>query len=647
MCGIAGIYNINNAPASVESLQKMLSLMVHRGPDDDGTYLDGSLMLGFRRLAIIDLSPTGHQPMANEDGSVWVVNNGEIYNYIDLRDTLERLGHRFRSRSDTEVILHAYEEYGMKCLEHLNGMWGMAIWDKRKRRLFCARDRLGIKPFHYVFNGQNFLFSSEIKPLLAVMDAPRKPNERLIFDFVANSMNDHTEETFFVGVNKLLPGHYLIVDANGMSKQKYWSLEVDPAISHLSDADAAASFYDLFVDSVRLQMQSEVPLGTCLSGGLDSSSISCVINDMLINNRVNRDIIGEYQKTFSARFPEHPCDEGSFMEEVVKQINADDHYVYPQWEDLFNDGLKMLWHQEEPIPGTSYYAQWCVMRLAKEKGVTVLLDGEGPDEMLGGYVIFWPSYWTELVQQGSWIQLMRELGIAKQYGHWPVLKSIRPLLSCLARDKLPGSWIELSRRVRGLPEKYPPSWKAMPWLNDDFCRMNEHSFDFPPRWQENMTQHLHRYLIRDHLPGLLRHKDRASMAFSIEARVPFLDHRLVTFVHSLSIRQKMRDGFTKVVLRNAMADRIPKAILQRRDKIGFGTPEDDWFRTVLYKQTQDILESDSFQQRGYFNAQEVKRHLSLYRNGTPAWGFTPWTLVILELWLRMFIDDDPTKNIMY
>ncbi|HHT9158674.1 MAG TPA: asparagine synthase (glutamine-hydrolyzing) [Candidatus Brocadiaceae bacterium] len=642
MCGIAGIYNLDGAPADIELLRRMLSLMTHRGPDDQGEYIDDALALGHRRLSIIDLSYAGHQPMCNEDGSVWITYNGEIYNYRELRANLEVHGYRFRSHTDTEVVLHAYEEYGPACLNQFNGMWALAIWDGKRRRLFCARDRFGIKPFYYVFDGRQFLLASEIKPLLAAMKLPRKPNERIIFDFLAYSMMEHTTETFFVGVNKLLQGHYLIIDEHGLCTQRYWFPQIDPTASGLSDNEVATHFYDLFVDSVKLRLQSEVPVGTCLSGGIDSSSVACVINNLLTEKSDCQTVIGPRQKTFSARFPGSPYDEGRFMMEVLKHINADPHYVYPQGKDLFDDGIKMLWHQEEPVISTSYYAQWCVMRKVKEMGVTVILDGEGPDELLGGYSVFWPSLWTELFQRGNWTQFIRELRIAKRERGWPA----RAILLNLLRTKVPARWIEMSRWVLRGFRKDTLALNTIPCLNKDFVRAQDHDLGIPKRWQEILTAHLYRYLSCDNLPLLLRNKDRASMSFSLEARVPFLDYRLVMFILSLPIRHKMRNGLSKVVLRRAMVDTLPEVILNRRDKIGFDTPEKEWFRTVAYEPVREILHSTSFSQRGYFDVPEVKHQFDLYMSGELSSGFSPWKFVVLELWLRMFIDNDPTKHIL-
>jgi len=283
------------------------------------------------------------------------------------------------------------------------------------------------------------------------------------------------------------------------------------------------------------------------------------------------------------------------------------------------------------------------MRLARESGITVLLDGEGPDELLGGYSTCWPPYFTELFQNGNWVQLFRELKITEQkHGGWN-----RSNILDMIKAKLPERGVTLSRRLRGHPLENLQARGAAAWLNRSFVHDNEHKLDFPQRWHETLASYLYRFITRDHLTHLLRHKDRASMAFSLEGRVPFLDHRLVTFAHSLPTRHKMRNGLSKIVMRRAMKGVIPDLVCNRRDKIGFGTPEDDWFRSVAYDFTRDVFESDSFRQREYFNVNEIRRQFDLYRDNLSACQFRPWKLVNMELWLRMFIDDDPTKNTRY
>src|SRR3972149_3015976 len=321
MFGIAGILNFTDKAIRKETVREMSESLYRRGPDDEGFYLDGRIALIHRRLSIIDLSSAGHQPMCNEDNTLWLTYNGEIYNYKELTSELKMHGHIFRSMTDSEVIIHAYEEWGENCLKKFNGMWAFALWDSRKRQLFCARDRFGIKPFYYFLDENRFIFASEIKPILTDKTIPCGPNDRVIFDYLAYENNDyidHTEETFFHGIKRLMPAHYMVVNSRGdISHSRYWDLDPNERIDEISDEDAAQRFYNLFEDSIRLRLQSEVPLGTCLSGGLDSSSIVCMANRLIFDNGVDPEIIGERQKTFSACFTDKACDERDFINEVV------------------------------------------------------------------------------------------------------------------------------------------------------------------------------------------------------------------------------------------------------------------------------------------------------------------------------------------
>ena len=324
MCGISGIYNLNNEPVSRSLLKDMTDVLLHRGPDDEGYILlnsgDGSsdIAFGHRRLSIIDLSSSGHQPMPNEDKSIWITYNGEVYNYIELREELEKAGHVFNSKTDTEVIIHAYEAWGEECLRRFNGMWAFAIWDFNKKRLFCARDRLGVKPFYYIYNKKQFAFASEIKSLLKT-GIEKKPNDAIIFDYLAFGLQDHTEDTFFEGVKQLKPAHYLFLENGVLRKERYWNIEVNDEIGGKENDESR--FYDLLRDSVRLRLRSDVPVGTCLSGGLDSSSIVCVMNKLIHDKKM--------QKTFSACSDNKKFDERRYIEDVIEETGAEKNYIFP------------------------------------------------------------------------------------------------------------------------------------------------------------------------------------------------------------------------------------------------------------------------------------------------------------------------------
>ncbi len=417
MCGIYGIWHTDGAPVDVAALRRQTERIRHRGPDDEGYLLadtasgattpyggpdsaaalclaplgsiqaTGDLAFGFRRLAILDLSPAGHQPMSDPSGRLWIVFNGEIYNYRALRAELESAGHSFRSGSDTEVILAAYAEWGQGCLQRLNGMFAFAIWDARRRELLIARDRFGIKPLYYIWNGRTLAFASEIKALAGRDATPFAPDDRQVYRFLVSGLlpNPQSGETFFGGVRSLPPARWLRLSNGKLAEGQYWRLDIHQTAEQ-SAADAAEEYGALFADAVRLQLQSDVPVGTCLSGGLDSSSIVCTINRLMAAGGAPTNQLGEHQKTFSAVYTtEGRYNERAYVEQLVAATSAEKNLTFPSAERLWADAERLVWHQDEPFQSTSIFAQWCVMSAVRERGVTVLLDGQGADETLAGY----------------------------------------------------------------------------------------------------------------------------------------------------------------------------------------------------------------------------------------------------------------------
>jgi asparagine synthase (glutamine-hydrolysing) len=655
MCGITGIYSPGGRVRSQDIL-RMTGVLRHRGPDDEGFlaveertgkphplrggdsrvenpgiedfFEESELFLGHRRLSIIDLSPAGHQPMSNEDGSFWIVHNGEIYNYVEIRKDLEALGHCFRSQTDTEVILHAYEAWGVECLDRFNGMWAFSIWDSQKRRLFCARDRAGVKPFYYFFDGKRFAFASEIKALLTLNGFRPKPNQQVLADYLFSGLVDHTGETFFEGVCQLRPGEYLLFNAEGLTVRSYWDIE--PERVHLSrKEDFAQQFYELFQDSLRLRLRTDVAVGTCLSGGLDSSSIVCLANRLMFDGEtIDPRLVGEKQKTFSSCFEDPLYDERRFIEEVIRKTGAEKNYVFPEAVTLLGDLPRVIWHQDEPFGSTSVYAQWSVMQRVRQRGVTVLLDGQGPDELLAGYL---PAFSVLFKGEFRRARLWRFL---KEFQAFRDRRCIT-LNQWLPRLLVPYVPDGLNAILRTLRKG------EVDWAEPGFRKKYLRSISTPNRFRHDLDRYL--YLIFRHtvLPGLLHYEDRNSMAFSLETRLPFLDYRLVEFSFSLPVEQKIKDGMSKVVLRNAMAGILPEAVRNRVDKMGFVTPEEVWFRTVLRSRIEEILGSRSFAERGYFRVEKVKEafraHCEARQNLSPA----IWRWVNLELWFRCFFDRSP------
>ena len=627
MCGIAGIVYVDGRPVDPMLLRRMTEVLTHRGPDDGGYLIEDGIGLGHRRLSIIDLSSAGHQPMSNEDGSVWITYNGEVYTYPELTAELKAKGHVFRSRTDTEAVLHAYEEYGVDCLSKFNGMFAFAIWDRRRRRLFCARDRFGIKPFHYFWDGHSFRFASEIKAVLQDKEIERSPNDRQILEFLAVEGLNRSEETFFKGIYTLPPAHYLTLRNGRMQIRRYWEIQPDHpddfAADEREDRLWAEAFRHLFEDAVRLRLRSDVPVGTCLSGGLDSSSIVCVANRLLSGDG--------RQKTFSACFEDPAYDERPFAQEVLRCTGAEGHVVFPGGEDFLEEMRRLIWHQEEPLGGASVYAQWHVMRLAREGEVKVLLDGQGADEILAGYEEYHSSYFLDLACRFEVGRLIEEVGARWNSRTSPGLKTARnTLFFALPEDFQNGIFASMERK----------------WLGP-FSEGIRLELDGPlPSRRDHLTGHLLRLLTVSRLPSLLHFEDRNSMAFSIEARVPFLDHRLVEFSFSLPAAQKIRGGLRKVVLRNAMKGILPEKVRTRIDKMTFQAPQGKWLRAEAREEAAEILYSRSFRERGYFNVPRIKKDFEAHCAGRQEVGKQICRWIDLELWLRTFIDGSSELGIL-
>jgi asparagine synthase (glutamine-hydrolysing) len=638
MCGIAGIFNLNGEPVSPELLRRMTDIISHRGPNDEGQFVDGPIGLGNRRLSIIDLSPAGHQPMSNEDGTLWLTYNGEVYNYLELMPELKEQGHIFRSRTDTETVLHAYESYGEGCLERFNGMWGLALWDKKQRRLFCARDRFGIKPFYYHFDGQVFVFASEIKAILLHPGVRRTVNEAVLYDYLAFSLLDHTDETFFAGIKRLPPAHYLTIDADGrLQVRRWWDLPFNPSLDGSlpgGEDEQIARFRDLLEDSVHLRLRSDVPIGTCLSGGLDSSTIVCMANRLMFDEGlVDRNLVGERQKTFSSCFDDRRFDEREYIAQVIAQTGAEPNHIFPQGaEGLWQELDAIVWHQDEPFGSTSIYAQWSVMRRVRERGVTVVLDGQGGDELLAGYHSYYSYFLAHLLSRGRLLAALREARAAA-----PTADRQFPYLLATALYIAAPYW--LRAMVRGVAWRYR-SGGTRRLLREEFKKRfadrNLATLGWSPRrYRANLGEQLHHDTTAFNLPALLRYEDRNSMAFSVEARVPFLDYRLAEYIGLLPAVWHIRDGWTKWVLRQATRGVLPEEIRLRRDKIGFVTTELQWLREgreVIRK----LFADGEVRSARYLDVSRTPEALDRALEGREVGTSEAWRWVNLEWWMRRF-----------
>ena len=569
MCGIAGlVYRDWDSELARQAVRRMIALQRHRGPDGEGFYDTVGASLGHARLAIIDLSEAGEQPMPDPERRYWLVFNGEIYNYIELADELSRLGHIFQGHSDSEVLLHAYCQWGQECVQRLRGMFAFAIWDDVERTLFAARDRLGIKPFHYWTDGNRFAFASEIKALLEFIPE-RRVHLDLARQYLAWNLLEHDPaQTFLMEIQRLPAAHTLTWQAeHGLRIHSYWQLQVGDQLHTPPERYPAlfAEFRQRFEECITLHLRSDVPVGTSLSGGLDSSAVVCVINDMV---RRRGDWRTGWQHTFSACFDDPSLDERPYINAVVDATGVEPHLVFPTGDGLSVDMEDWIWHQEEPVGGTNVYAQYCVARLAHQQGIKVLLDGQGADEQLAGYRKFIFVYLRQLIQ-------------AKRY--WQASREAAAFL--LSPDILRTSRMLDGRRYFfNSAGKADVLWTGRP-LPDKPTGMGITS---------SLGQRIKADLLTFSLPVLLRYEDRNTMAFGIEARVPFVDHVLVEWLASLAADLRLQGGWTKYVMRQGIGDLLPEKVRQRKTKLGFSAPEARWLSDPLKPWLMDVLHTPHY-----------------------------------------------------
>ncbi len=565
MCGISGIYHHSQA-VELSQLKKMTDVIAHRGPDGDGHWLspDTRVGLGHRRLSIIDLSERGKQPMQYAQGRYTITFNGEIYNYVEIKEKLLQKGYQFNSDSDTEVLMALYAEKGENCLAELDGMFAFAIYDEIEKKLFCARDRFGEKPFFYYYEPSGiFAFASEMKALWAV-NIPRKMKASRIHQFLkASYVSDPTnaEDTFFENIYKLEAAHYLTIDTNhALKKCRYWHIPQENVGNNLISFEAACEqFYHLFSLSVKRRLRADVPVGSSLSGGLDSSAVVCCINELNKNLKIK-------QKTFSARFRNFVKDEGKFMQYVINATSVEPHFVYPEHDKMIKEWKQLMYHQEEPIGSASIYAQWCVMRLAKENGVIVLLDGQGADEMLAGYHPYYQTYWAELKRNNPALYQIE----------YQAFQDLNPPKVKTFIERYPWGYVkERLKKLVGIDNEQPENKLFYPLLNPDFDKFQLPILD--ENKHHTLNSYLHFNTFEYGLEDLLRYADRSSMAHSREVRLPFLSHELVEFVFSLPASFKIQQGWTKYIQRKSFENLMPPEITWRKDKIGYEPPQQSWF----------------------------------------------------------------------
>jgi asparagine synthase (glutamine-hydrolysing) len=604
MCGILGVLS----PRLPENriIREALELLRHRGPDDEGYLFSNTgnnrhtpasgagscsiirneqidisdtdireydLVLGHRRLSIIDLSPRGHQPMSYSGGDLWITYNGEIFNYRELRAELASLGYRFHSDTDTEVILASYSEWGTECVTRFNGQWAFCIYDSRKRILFCSRDHFGIKPFYYWFDGKNFAFASEINALLKLPFTDRKLNKPVFSDLLVFYMLGSAEETLYEGIHQLPPSSNIVVDVREMSIScnRYYELPPNDERGNYDHRQAlryADDIRELLIDAVRIRLTSDVPVGSCLSGGLDSSSIVVIINKLLKEGGVSPETVGGIQKTFTISYDDPAVDEKEYADEVIRHTHVDSYFASPDAALLWGELDKFLLHHDGLCSSARIYAWWCVMRLASGH-VKVVLNGQGADELFGGYPPrYEPIYLAEALRDMRIIESFEIM--SRQGGLYGPGYSLRRAVEAHYYTLVPDNLQIALFKARHRKEL---GYAAR--LLGDGC-INSAGLKRTVGRTKSLNYRLWRDVTNDYLPQLLCYDDRNASAFSIENRVPFVDHRLIEYVNAIPSVYKLYNGWNKWLLRLAMRDLLPEKILWRRDKLGFPAPEKTW-----------------------------------------------------------------------
>lgn len=621
MCGICGVYNAQSAePVSTQLLEQMTRLIAHRGPDDSGFHVDEPVGLGFARLSIIDLSG-GHQPMCNETGDVWIIFNGEIWNYKRLRTELQEKGHQFRTNSDTETIVHAYEEYGVECVKQIHGMFAFAIWDASRQRLFLARDRAGKKPLYYTQVNGDFLFASEIKSLLCHPRVKREADTQALADFLSVRYVP-APATLFANIFKVLPGHWLLCENGVMRQESYWDYTFGET-EHRPEQEYLQGIRQHIHRAVEERMMADVPVGAMLSGGVDSSIVTGIMSKLT----------AQKVQTFAVGFDHPDYSELPYAKLVSEHFGTEHHELVVKSSDMTEYWPLLTWHRDEPVSEPSDLGVYLISKLARQY-VKVVLSGEGGDELFAGY----PKYVVD------WM--------ANYYHILPA--SVRNQLVLPLADRLPYSMRKLKKAVHNLSQPAPQRW--MSWFGIFNGTLKEQllseqtkaSIDLDSSrafssWLEKNPQrdNLSSMLYLDTkiwLPdNLLMKGDKMTMAASLESRIPLLDSQLVEYAASIPSSAKIKGFKTKYLLKKAFEDFLPSTILTRK-KMGFNVPTGVWFREGQRGLITRLLLSEQMRSRGYFNDAFIARMVRDHLEGRTNYEAQLFTLASLELWFRVFID---------
>jgi asparagine synthase (glutamine-hydrolysing) len=657
MCGITGIC-LPGESIEPDWIARMTEAIRHRGPDDEGYLLfnsktgaydqrggsdtspdlrhrslsEGAVgqydsVFGFRRLSILDLSPAGHQPMSYANGDLWIIFNGEIYNYIELRDELQAKGYVFSTRTDTEVILASYMEWGDACFEKFNGMWAFVIYDRRKKILLGSRDRFGVKPLYYTIRDGFFAFASEIKALLACPVVDRRVNEKVLFNFLLLDFVEQGEETFFEDIRKVPHSHYFIydIDQQSLRFERYYQLPYsDDAGIFMGErvAGYSSEIKELLFEAVRLRLRSDALVGSCLSGGIDSSTIVSIVNEMLRGESLSN--IGDRQKVFTACYPGESIDESYYAGKVVERTETDWYQVKPEADELWGDLRDLVHCQEEPFSSTSIYAQYRVMKLAHDAGVKVVLDGQGGDELFTGYLGYHGVFFSSLFTEYRFGTLAKEIYSLKNTpvtAKEAMLESMKSLsLRIMPLSLLSSTVLRLKSQI-------------IPLLNRDFFEAHRGDIaeQYRERWRSaNLNQYMAHLMADFGLQELLKYEDRNSMRFSIEARTPFADDvNLINYVFDIPWIYKIHSGWSKYLLRESAEELLPTEIARRKDKIGFATPQQKWLSELSERFMELLGPNDD-----YINKDTLRRRLGGKQLNAASGDI--WRFMSVILWKSVF-----------
>lgn len=650
MCGINGI--ISDDPEIKCKIQDMNWLLRHRGPDDEGYlvinsetgiytelsgrdtieslkssfpninsfyYSSANVILGHRRLSVIDLSDKGHQPMKDPEANIWIVYNGEIYNYIELRELLQSIGYKFHTNTDTEVILKSYLHWGTECLDKLNGMWAFAIWDNDKKILFASRDRFGVKPFYYRFHGDSFIFSSEIKPLV-IFDIKSYLNELSIPFYILYGNRLNTHETYLKNIFSLQPSHYLIYCNNKLDIKRYYDIPYKAV--EASELELTNRLMEILEDSIRIRYRSDVEVGTCLSGGFDSSAIVALSPEK------------EKLRTFSAVWDDEECDESVYIDLVNKRYSCLPEKIKPPIEEFEKTFYEICYYQEIPTEGPGLYPQWYVMKKAKDK-VKVLLDGQGGDEVFGGYFQL-GAYLRSLIKDRSYIKLIKNIPYLVKFLNMEGLHSFSGWLFPKFYNRI----IRMRKAGRNLILKKD----ILNLIDENFLAFDAEPGNKFPNYLNNLSYH---FITQLTLPSLLHYEDRSSMAHSIESREPFLDYRLVEFGLNLHPAHLCNGLVSRPLYRQSLSPYLPIEIVNRKDKLGYPTPFKKWSSTVLKNYITDTFSDQNNLIYDFIDREILYKNLNNHFTNQTDFSWEIWRLLSLSKFFEIFSSSFKLNKINY